>query len=85
MGDMSDEYAGHGKTGDIFSLLELCTDPCDMGPCIILLKHEVMAEAEWHDIGPQDFVTVSLCIKIAIESLYAYLHVHIISITSTNM
>jgi hypothetical protein len=21
---------------------QLCTDPCDMGPCIIMLKHEVM-------------------------------------------
>jgi hypothetical protein len=26
-----------------FSLQELCTDPCDMGLCIIMLKHEVMA------------------------------------------
>ena len=48
---------------DIFSLQELCTDPCDMGPCIITLKHEVMAADEWHDNGPQDLVTVSCAFK----------------------
>jgi hypothetical protein len=31
------------KNYDIFSFQELCTDPCDMGPCIIMLKQEVMA------------------------------------------
>jgi hypothetical protein len=25
---------------------ELCKDPCDMGLCIIILKHEVMAADE---------------------------------------
>jgi hypothetical protein len=29
-----------------FQILELCTDPCEMGPCIIMVKHEVMAAAE---------------------------------------
>jgi hypothetical protein len=48
---------------------ELCTDPCNMGPCIIMLKHEVMAADEWHDNGPQDLITVSLCIQIAIEKM----------------
>ena len=28
------------------NFLELCTDPCDMVLCIIMLKHEVMAEDE---------------------------------------
>jgi hypothetical protein len=28
----------------------------DMGPCIIMLKHEVMAVDKWHDNGPQDLV-----------------------------
>jgi hypothetical protein len=37
------------KYWDIFSFRELCTDPCNMGPCIIMLKHEVMAVDEWHD------------------------------------
>ena len=37
-----------------------------MGPCIIMLKHEVMAVDDWHDNGPQDLITVSLCIQIAI-------------------
>jgi hypothetical protein len=44
----------------------LCTDSCNMGPCIIILKHEVMAVDECHDNGPQDLVTVSLCIQVAI-------------------
>ena len=48
---------------------ELCTDPCDMGPCIIMLKHEVIASEEWHDIGPQDLIMVSLCIKVAIDKM----------------
>ena len=39
MDDMSGEYAGHGRTGTFFSYQELCTDPCDMGPCIIVLTH----------------------------------------------
>ena len=34
-----------------------------------MLKHEVMAVDEWHDNGPQDLVTVSLCIHIAIDKM----------------
>jgi hypothetical protein len=40
-----------------------------MGPCIIIQKHEVMAVDEWHDNGPQDYVTVSLRIQIAIDKM----------------
>ena len=40
-----------------------------MGPCIIMLKHEVMAADEWHDNRPLDLVTVSLCIQIAIDKM----------------
>jgi hypothetical protein len=40
-----------------------------MGPCIIMLKHEVMEGVEWHDNGPQDLGTVSLCIQIAIDKM----------------
>jgi hypothetical protein len=70
MGDMSDEYAGHGRTGTLSALCtELCTDPCDMGLCIIMLKHEVMAIDEWHDNGLQNLVKVSLCIQIAIDKM----------------
>jgi hypothetical protein len=54
---------------DIFSFQELGTDPCDMGPCIIMLKREVMAADEWHNNGPQDLVTVSLCIQITIDKM----------------
>jgi hypothetical protein len=42
----------------------------DMGSCIIMLKHEVMAAHEWHDKGPQDLVTVYLCIQIAIDKMH---------------
>ena len=53
------------KNRDMFCIQELCLNPCDMGSCIIMLKHEVMAVDEWHDNGPQDLVTVFLCIQIA--------------------
>ena len=56
------------KNWDIFSFQELCTDPYDMWPCIIMLKHEVMAVDEWHDNGPQDRL-ISLCIQIAIDKM----------------
>ncbi len=55
------------KNWDVFSFQELCTDPCNMGPCIIMLQHELMVMDEWHNNGPQDFVTVSLCIQNAIN------------------
>jgi hypothetical protein len=46
-----------------------------------MLKHEVNAAGEWHDNGPQDLVTLSLFIPIAIDKIklcslsvaYAYL------------
>ena len=31
------------KNWDIFSFQELCTNPSDMGLCVIMLKHEVIA------------------------------------------
>ena len=54
------------KNWGFFSFKELYTDPCDMGLCIIMLKHEVMAADEWHDNGPQDFVT---CVQISIDKM----------------
>ncbi len=48
----------------------LCTDPYNMGPCIIMLQHEVMVVDEWHNNGPQDLVTVSLCIQNAINKMH---------------
>ena len=57
------------KIWDMFSIQELCGDPCDMGPCIIILKHEVIVADEWHDNGPHDLVTVSLCIQMAINKM----------------
>jgi hypothetical protein len=52
MGDMSGEFGE-----DIFIFLKLCTDPCRARLCIIMLKHDVMAEDEWHDNGQQDLAT----------------------------
>ena len=34
-----------------------------------MLKHEVRVADEWHENGPQDNVTVSLCIQIAINKM----------------
>ena len=69
MGDMSGEYAGHGRTGTFSASRNCVTDPCDMRPSIIMLKHEVMEEDEWHDNGPRDLVAVSLCFQIAINKM----------------
>ncbi len=41
-----------------------------MGPCIIMLQHEVMVVDEWHNNGPQDLVTVTLCIQNAINKMH---------------
>ncbi len=70
MGDMSGEYAGLLLNWDVFSFQELCTDPCNMGPCVIMLQHEVMVVDEWHSNGPQDLVTVSLCDQNAINKMH---------------
>ncbi len=77
MGDMSGESASHARTGIFFSFQELCTDSCNMGPCIIMLQHEVMVVDEWHNTGPQDLVTVPLCIHNAINKM----HLCLLSIT----
>ncbi len=37
---------------------------------IIMLQHEVMVVDEWHNNGPQDLVTVSLCIQNAINKMH---------------
>jgi hypothetical protein len=39
------------------------------GPCVIMLKHVVMAAGEWRDNGTRDHVTVSMCIQIAIDKM----------------
>jgi hypothetical protein len=61
---MSGKYGGHGRTGT-FSASKYC----DMELCIIMLKPEVVAADEWSDNGPQDLITVSLCIQIAIDKM----------------
>ncbi len=48
---------------------ELCTDPCNVGSCIIMLQHEVMV-ADKYDNGPQNLFTVSLCVQTAINKMH---------------
>ncbi len=67
------------KNWDVFSFQELCTDPCNMGLCVIMLQHEVMVVDKWHNNGPQDLITVSLCIQNAINKI----HLCTLSITYT--
>ncbi len=55
---------------DVFRFQEFCTDPCNMGPCIIMVQHEVMVVDEWHNNGPQDLITVSMCIQNAINKMH---------------
>ncbi len=70
MGDMSGEYACHVRSG-MFSASRNCVQIlCNMGPCIIMLQHEVMVVDEWHNNGPQDLITVSLCIQNAINKMH---------------
>ncbi len=67
MGDMSGEYAGHARTG-MFSASRNCVQIlATWCRAFIMLQHEVMVVDEWHNNGPQDFVTVSLCIQNAIN------------------
>ncbi len=58
------------KNWDVFSFQELCPDPCNMGLCVMMLQHDVMVADECHHNGPQDIVTVSLCIQIAINKMH---------------
>ena len=44
---------------------------------VIMLQHEVMVVDQWHNNGPQDLVTVSLCIQNAINKM----HLCLLSIT----
>ncbi len=71
MGDMSGEYAGHAKTG-MFSASRNCVQNLvTWGRALsCMLQHEVMVEDEWHNNGPQDLVTVSLCIQNAINKMH---------------
>uniref|UniRef100_A0A8K9WN62 alpha-1,2-Mannosidase n=1 Tax=Oncorhynchus mykiss TaxID=8022 RepID=A0A8K9WN62_ONCMY len=53
-----------------------------MAQCIIILKHEVKVADEWHDNGPQDLITVSLCIQIAINKMLCSLCILCLKIKS---
>jgi hypothetical protein len=34
-----------------------------------MLKHEVMLADDWQDNGPQDFITICLCIQMPIDKM----------------
>ena len=65
-GDTSGKLCWPWKNWDIFSFQELCTDPCDMGCAIIMLKHLVMVADEWHNIR---ISSRYLCIDISIDKM----------------
>ncbi len=74
---MSSEYAGHARTG-MFSASRNCVRIlATWGQCIIMLQHEVMVVDKWHNNGPQDLVTISLCIQNALNKM----HLCLLSIT----
>ncbi len=58
------------KNWDVFSFQEFCTDPCNMGPCIIMVQHEMMIVYEWHNNVPKDLVKLTLCIQNAINKMH---------------
>ena len=64
--DLYGEYAGHGRSGP-FSASRNCVQIVATWGIIIIimLKHEVITEDEWHDNGPQDLVMVSICIQLS--------------------
>ncbi len=53
-----------------FQLPGIVYRSCNMGPCIIMLQHEVMVVDELHNNGPQDLVIVSLCFQNAINKMH---------------
>ncbi len=55
---------------DVFSFQELCTNLCNIRTCIIILQHEVMDVDELHNNGPQDLITLSLCIQNVINKMH---------------
>ncbi len=57
------------RNWNVFSFQKLCTDPCNMRPCIIMLQHEVMSWMNGTTIFV-DLVTVSLCIQNAINKMH---------------
>jgi hypothetical protein len=60
---------GNGRTGKCSAFRNCVQILTSWGPCIIILKHEVMADDEWHDNGLQDLVTVYPCIQNAIDKM----------------
>lgn len=48
----------------------MCTDPCDTWLYIVVLKGEVMVVDERYDNEPQDLITVSVCIQIAVDEMH---------------
>ncbi len=65
MGDIPVSMLAMQELG-CFQLPGIVYNPCNMGPCIIMLQHEVMVVDEWQQQWASGLVTVSLCIQNAI-------------------
>lgn len=53
------------------SFQDLCTDPCNMGLCVIALQREAMVVGSTgRNNGPQDLVTISPCVQHAITEMH---------------
>lgn len=70
LGNVIHELCRPRKNWDVFSLQELCTDPCTMD--INILQQVGMAADICHDNGPQDLVTVCLCIQIVTYKMHLW-------------
>ncbi len=72
------------KNWDVFSFQELCTDPCNMGPCIIMLQHEVMVVYEWHNNGTVSQNAINKMHLCSLSITYASTYTHSTTLTSAN-
>ncbi len=70
MGDMSSKYAGHARTGMFSASMNCAQILATWGHALSCCNVVVMVVEEWHNNGPQDLVTVSLCIQNAINKMH---------------
>ncbi len=67
-GDMSSEYPGYARTG-MFSASWKCVQILVTWGRALSCCNTMVVD-EWHNNGPQDIVTVSLCIQNAINKMH---------------
>lgn len=61
---------GHSKMGNLAVSGRSFQILATWGHCMIMMQHEVTVMDNWHNNGPQDVVTVSLCIQYAINKTH---------------